>query len=127
MKKFSQENKTSADGGTRLFFGLAVLRVDVSSSSNSMRRALSYSISLFLAVSDGANSGDTGGGVQLALHVADEIVGGASGPHGQYLHLCRLCQSNGHFCHVRYYLDLNAVSSIERVGMSALRQKQTLL
>jgi hypothetical protein len=58
------------------------LRADVSSSSNSMMRALSCSISLFLAVSASGNSGNTRCGVQLGLHVADEIVGGASGPHG---------------------------------------------
>jgi hypothetical protein len=59
-----------------------VLRADLCSFSNSMMWALSCSISLFLAMSAGDNSGDIGCGVQLSLHVADEIVGGASGPHG---------------------------------------------
>jgi hypothetical protein len=53
-----------------------VLRATVSSSSSSMMRALrACSISLFLAVSAGDNRGDTGCGVQLGPHVADEIVG----------------------------------------------------
>jgi hypothetical protein len=51
-----------------------------------MRALRACSISLILAVSAGDNRGDTGSGVQLGPHVADEIVRGASGPHGQ-LHL----------------------------------------
>ena len=33
-------------------------------------------------MSAGDDSGDIGCGVQLGLHIADEIVGGGSGPHG---------------------------------------------
>ena len=119
--------KTGADGGTRspiagnpgkgkvisLFglLGFLARRFDFSSFSSSAIRSFSSRA--------GSRADVAGYGVQFGLHVADKIVGGASGSHGQYLQLCRLCPSDGNSCHIRHYLDLNAVVEAVRVCPSA--------